>query len=64
LERDNEWWRGLGGLMGWARFFEEWRPVAELLYADWPYAKVRILNPHTDWVRAYGQLAAFLEVSI
>ncbi len=55
--------RGLSGFTGWVRFFEEWRPVAEHLYADWPYGKVRILDPHADWARAFAKLDEFLKVA-
>jgi thymidylate kinase len=54
--------RGLKGFAGWVQFFEEWQHVAERLYSDWPYHKIKILNPHEDWARAYDQMYAFLQV--
>jgi hypothetical protein len=54
--------RGLKDFAGWVLFFKEWQSVVERLYIDWPYPKVKILNPHEDWARAYDQMALFLQV--
>ena len=54
--------RGLNDFGGWAQFFEEWQPVAELLYSDWPFGKIKIRNPHDDWEQAYQQMYHFLQV--
>lgn len=54
--------RGLKDFAGWVQFFKEWQHVAERLYSDWPYHKIKILNPHEDWARAYDQMVAFLQV--
>jgi hypothetical protein len=53
--------RGLKDFSGWVQFFEEWHQVAERLYADWPHPKIKILDPHEDWARAYAQMGAFLQ---
>jgi hypothetical protein len=54
--------RGLKDFAGWVQFFEEWQQVSECLYNDWPFQKIKILNPHEDWVKAYEQMSAFLHV--
>jgi tRNA uridine 5-carbamoylmethylation protein Kti12 len=54
--------RGRADFDDWVRFFVEWGQVAECLYADWPYRKTRMLNPHDDWPAAYQQMAAFLQL--
>jgi hypothetical protein len=53
--------RGLKDFTGWVQFFEEWQPIAERLYNDWPHHKIKILNPHEDWARAYEQMYTFLQ---
>jgi len=35
--------------------------VAEQLYGDWPFSKIKIKNLHADWNRAYQQMVRFLE---
>jgi hypothetical protein len=52
--------RGLNDFAGWVQFFQEWSLVAEQLFADWPGQKIKVLNPHEDWPRAYRQMQAFL----
>ena len=54
--------RGLKDFAGWVKFFEEWQQVARRLYGDWPYHKIKILNPHEDWAKAYEQMLAILQV--
>jgi thymidylate kinase len=54
--------RGLNDFAGWVKFFEEWHLVAERLYEDWPHRKIKILDPHEDWARAYEQMLAFLHI--
>ena len=54
--------RGLNDLSGWIQFFEEWQPVAEQLYLDWPFGKTKIRNPHDDWEQAYQQMYSLLQV--
>ena len=56
--------RGLKDFGGWIRFFEEWQAVVERSYAEWPYEKVRILDPHQDRASADRQLGAFLQVDL
>lgn len=54
--------RGLHDFAGWVQFFTEWRQVAEQLYNDWPVRKLKILDPHANWVSAYQQMRTFLHV--
>lgn len=54
--------RGLAGFDGWVRFFGEWKPAADQLYADWPYRKTKIVEPHDDWERAYREMHRFLRI--
>jgi len=54
--------RGLNDFVGWVQFFEEWRQVAQRLYADWPGQKLKILNPHADWDYSYQTLKVFLQL--
>ena len=53
--------RGLNNLGGWIKFFSEWQEVAEKLYKDFPYHKVKIMDSHEDWYLAYQQMIRFLE---
>jgi hypothetical protein len=53
--------RGLKNFAGWVQFFEEWQRVVERLFADWPYPKLKIRNPHDDWEKAYQQIDDFLK---
>ena len=41
--------RGLKGREMWFKFFEEWVLVAERLYNEFPFPKIKIPNPHEDW---------------
>jgi hypothetical protein len=52
--------RGVQGIDGWLQFFGEWQAVAERLYYDWPYRKIKINNPHDDWEQAYQKMCGFL----
>ena len=52
--------RSFQGLDGWVQFFREWQEVAERLYSDWPYRKVKINNPHDGWAQAYRKMYDFL----
>jgi thymidylate kinase len=54
--------RNVNGFAGWVKFFEAWQPLAERLYADWPFQKIRVLNPHEDWQKAYAEICTFLDV--
>ncbi len=54
--------RGLTDFAGWVQFFTEWRKIAEQLYADWPFQKLKILNPQANWANAYQHLQTFLQV--
>ena len=71
LERDMEttsqyrWFqrRGLKGMAGWVQFFREWQEIAELLYSDWPYRKIKVPNPHEDWDQAHQRMYHFLQDS-
>jgi hypothetical protein len=56
--------RGLHDFSGWVKFFEEWQPIAERLYCNWPGHKVKILNPHEEWEKAYQQMAVFLQINV
>jgi hypothetical protein len=60
-----QWFRSrrLNDFSGWVLFFKEWRLIAENLFSDWPGSKVKILNPHVDWVRAYEQMCRHLGVA-
>lgn len=52
--------RGFQTIEGWVHFFREWQKVAERLYVDWPYGKIKINNPHDDWEKAYWKMYGFL----
>ncbi len=54
--------RGLQDLDSWIKLFEAWQPVAELLYQDWPFRKIRMVNPHESWEHAYQQMNDFLQI--
>jgi tRNA uridine 5-carbamoylmethylation protein Kti12 len=43
-------------------FFQAWQIVAQKLFQDWPYRKIRVDNPHADWFRAYQQLSRDLQI--
>ena len=50
LAAQEQWFqsRGLASFDGWVQFFEEWLPIAEQLYNDWLYQKIKIRNPHEN----------------
>jgi hypothetical protein len=54
--------RGLKNYAGWVQFFKEWQDVVTRLYNDWPLRKVKLLNPHNDWMKAYQQINDFLQI--
>ena len=54
--------RGLHDFEGWVWFFEEWQSVSGLLYQDWPFRKIRVVNAHENWDRAYQQIHEFLQI--
>ncbi len=53
--------RGLNNFEGWVQFFKEWQTVADQLYSDWPYRKMKIKNPHDNWDMAYQQIFRLLQ---
>ena len=46
-----------------AQFFNEWVLIADRLFERFPYRKLRIPDPQTDWEDTYGSIRAFLEVN-
>jgi deoxyadenosine/deoxycytidine kinase len=52
--------RNINDFSGWVKFFEEWTEVAHGLYNDWPHTKIRILNSHENWSKAYARMDQFL----
>ncbi len=55
--------RGLSGLAGWVQFFQEWQGVAEQLFDDWPYQKLRVVNAHEAWATAHiSGMCQFLQI--
>ena len=54
--------RGRKDFAAWVDFFKEWQPVVKRLFADWPYSRLKIRNPHENWENAYHQLHAFLQI--
>lgn len=57
-----EWFtrRGLTGFEGTINFFEEWTQIAEELYDQIPFPKVKVRNPHDDWSSAMQEMSNFL----
>ena len=55
--------RKLNNFNGWVRFFKEWQAVAEQLFSDWPFAKVKITNPHDNWGNTYQEMVRFFEIN-
>ena len=55
--------RGLAGFDGWLGFFQEWDLVADELFRDFPYRKIKIENPQDDWARAYRIIEDFLQMT-
>jgi len=55
--------RGLSGMEGWVQFFSAWQEIAERLYSDWPYCKIKVTNAHEDWEQAYQKMDHFLQES-
>ena len=51
---------GLTGLEGMVSFLEEWASITELLYNRLAFPKIRIRNPHKDWVLTMQQIRNFL----
>ncbi len=54
--------RGLNDFAGWVQFFREWQLVADQLYDDWPYSKIKVENPYADWGGAYRQIYRFMQI--
>jgi thymidylate kinase len=54
--------RGIRDFDGWMSFFEEWHTVAERLFNDWPYPRIKVLDPHSDWAGAHEKINSFLQV--
>ncbi len=54
--------RGLTNFAGWVQFYQEWMPVAEALFNNWPYLKTKIQNPQDDWPLALDQIYHFFQV--
>jgi thymidylate kinase len=46
-----------------ARFFNEWASIADRLYERFPYRKLRIQDPHTDWENTNSCIRDFLEAN-
>jgi thymidylate kinase len=55
--------RGLSGQEGLVAFLEDWATIAEQLYAELPFPKLKIRNPHTNWPAAMRQIGQFLALS-
>ena len=55
--------RGLTGLEGMVAFLEEWAAIAHRLYAELPFPKVKIRNPHENWPRSMQQMRDFVGLS-
>lgn len=45
-----------------AKFFEEWTSIAERLFERYPFRKIKIRDPQTNWERSLDDLRAFLEL--
>ncbi len=52
--------RGLSGRAGMEALLEEWALVAERLYAQVPFPKIKVANPHLDWGQSMRQMRGFL----
>ncbi len=52
--------RRLSGLEGALAFFDAWAKVADRLYENLPFPKVKIKNPYHDWPSAMQQMREFL----
>jgi thymidylate kinase len=62
---DNQKWfikHRVSGLEGMLAFLEEWALVAEKLYDNLPFPKLKIQNPHEDWQSARQQMRHFLNL--
>jgi hypothetical protein len=54
--------RGIHDFDGWVSFFMAWQKIAEWLFLDWPHRKIRVLNPHENWDKAYETMVTYLQV--
>jgi hypothetical protein len=54
--------RKLSDFAGWVRFFEAWTDLAHHLYDEWPHQKLRVLNAHDDWRKAWERIDRFLQL--
>jgi thymidylate kinase len=52
--------RGLQGKAGYLAFMAEWQSVAEELYAQLPFTKIKVSNPYQNWPSAMGQIRTCL----
>ena len=55
--------RNLKGSEAWTAFFKEWNGLAEQLYKQCSFSKIRIAEPGRDWGRAHEQIRQHLDLS-
>jgi predicted acetyltransferase/thymidylate kinase len=53
--------RELSGFEGLVAFLEDWARLADRLYDQLPFPKVKIRNPHGDWGETMQQIRRFLD---
>jgi thymidylate kinase len=54
--------RGRKGPHAVIAFFEEWAAIADGLYEELPFRKIKIRDPRADWDLALRRIRAFLEM--
>ena len=47
-----------------AMFFREWASIADMLYESFPFQKIKVQDPHTDWEHTIGDIQDYLEIEI
>ncbi len=46
-----------------ARFFEEWASIADRLFEEFPFRKIKIEDPQTDWERTMDLIRDFIGIN-
>ncbi len=47
-----------------ARFFDEWASIADRLFQEFPFEKIKIEDPQMDWERTMDQIRDFIGISV
>ena len=49
--------------MAMARFFDEWASIADRLFGEFPFGKIKMEDPQMDWERTMDQIREFIGIN-